>query len=84
MMIVVSLLLYVRIYVAWQIPLSYLAPYKTFLSDGVRENDQLCRRYEYDHMYDVNKLYRAPLRFKTDLNIGNISVGEAQVQDNGL
>ena len=84
MMIVVSLLLYVRIYVAWQIPLSYLAPYKTFLSDGVRENDQLCRRYEYDHMYDVNKLYRAPLRFKTDFNIGNISVGEAQVQDNGL
>ena len=84
MMIVVSLLLYMRIYMAWQMPLGYLYPYKTFLSNGVRENDQLCRRYEYDHMYDVNKLYRAPLRFKTDFNIGNISVGEAQVQDNGL
>ncbi len=83
MMIVVSLLLYVRIYVAWQIPLSYLAPYKTFLSNGVRDNDQLSEKYEYDHMYDVNKLYRAPFRFKVDLNISNIGGKKVPGQDYG-
>ena len=56
MMIVVSLLLYMRIYMAWQMPLGYLYPYKTFLSNGVRENDELWEKFEYDHMYDVNKL----------------------------
>lgn len=83
MMIVVSLLLYMRIYVAWQIPLGYLAPYKTFLSNGVRENDEMWEQFEYDHMYDVNKLYRAPLRYKVDLNISNISGEKVQGQDYG-
>lgn len=74
MMIVVSLLLYVRVYMAWQTPpLNNLYPYKTFLSNGVRANDYSWENWEYDHMYDINKLYRAPLRFKVDLNISNIS-----------
>ena len=74
MMIVVSLLLYVRVYMAWQTPpLTNLYPYKTFLSNGVRANDYSWENWEYDHMYDINKLYRAPLRFKVDLNISNIS-----------
>ena len=73
MMMVVSLLLYVRVYVAWQTPpLNNLYPYKTFLSNGVRANDYSWENYEYDHMYDVNKLYRMPLRFCVDLNISNI------------
>lgn len=83
MMIVVSLLLYMRIYMAWQMPLGYLYPYKTFLSNGVRENDELWEKFEYDHMYDVNKLYRAPFRFKVDLNISNISGKTIQGQDYG-
>lgn len=83
MMIVVSLLLYMRIYMAWQMPLGYLYPYKTFLSNGVRENDELWEKFEYDHMYDVNKLYRAPFRFKVDLNISNISRKTIQGQDYG-
>ena len=79
MMIVVSLLLYVRVYMAWQTPpLTNLYPYKTFLSDGVRDNDYSWRYYEYDHMYDFNKLYREPLRFKTDFNIGNTNVHKQQ------
>lgn len=79
MMIAVSLLLYVRVYMAWQTPpLTNLYPYKTFLSDGVRDNDYSWRYYEYDHMYDFNKLYREPLRFKTDFNIGNTNVHKQQ------
>lgn len=80
MMAVVSLLLYVRVYMAWQTPpLNNLYPYKTFLSNGVRPNDYSWQHYEYDHMYDINKLYRAPLRFKANLNIGNIN-GHGQQQ----
>lgn len=82
MMIVVSLLLYVRVYMAWQTPpLNNLYPYKTFLSNGVRANDYSWKNYEYDHMYDVNKLYRAPLRFNVDLNITNIRGKQTQGQE---
>lgn len=84
MMMVVSLLLYVRVYMAWQTPpLTNLYPYKTFLSNGVRDNDYSWANWEYDHMYDVNKLYRAPMRLKVDLNISNISGKELQGENYG-
>lgn len=62
LMVAVMLLLYVRVYVAWQ---SYnnLYPYKTFLSDGHRYPDYSWERYEYDHAYDQNKFYRPAFRF---------------------
>lgn len=82
MMMVVSLLLYVRVYMAWQTPpLTNLYPYKTFLSNGVRDNDYSWKNYEYDHMYDFSKLYRDPLRFKVDLNISNIRGEKIQGQE---
>lgn len=57
LMIVVSLALYLRVYISWQEYLN-LYPYKTFLTDGHREGDYSWERYEYDHNYDINKFYR--------------------------
>lgn len=47
--------LYLRVLVGWGIQ---LRPYKTFLEEGVRDNDVIWEIYEYDHKYDDNKLYR--------------------------
>lgn len=46
--------LFMRILLAWGILLS---PYKTFLTDGVRDGDYIWEFYEYDHEYDKDKLY---------------------------
>ncbi|MBP1539175.1 MAG: EpsG family protein [Prevotella sp.] len=54
-LIVMSFLLYFRILYAWGIQLS---PYKTFLTDGIREGDYIEEKYEYDHSYDTDKMYR--------------------------
>lgn len=48
-------LLFFRILSAWGIS---LYPYKTFLTDGVREGDPIWAKYEYDHNYDDDKFYR--------------------------
>lgn len=53
--IAISLLLYVRILFAWGMT---LYPYKTFLSEGYREGDLTHQNYEYDHRYDVDKMYK--------------------------
>lgn len=62
LMIAVMLLLYIRVFNAWQ-QYNNLYPYKTFLTDGHRSPDYSWARYEYDHNYDRNKFYRSPFRF---------------------
>jgi hypothetical protein len=54
-LVIVSLFLYIRILSYWGIS---LYPYKTFFSNGIRENDFIEEIYEYDHNYDVDKFYR--------------------------
>lgn len=63
LLIVVCLVLYVRVYSSWN---SYkmLYPYKTFLTNGYRNDDPIRDSYEYDHNYDYNKFYREPFRLK--------------------
>ena len=62
--VVVVSMLYFRILFAWGVLLS---PYKTFLTDGIREKDFIWENYEYDHNYDKDKLYRPVLKvFKAD------------------
>lgn len=56
-LIVISLLLFVRVYTSWQKYLN-LYPYKTFLTNGYREGDYSWENYEYDHEYDEDKFYR--------------------------
>jgi hypothetical protein len=51
----VLLALYVRILLSWGV---LLYPYKTFFTDGYRENDYIHLKYEYDPMYDINKFYK--------------------------
>lgn len=60
-MIGIMLVLYVRILVGWD---SFLFPYKTFLTNGVRLEDHLHDKYEYDTNYDNDKLYRPIFRIK--------------------
>lgn len=67
LLIVLSLFLMVRVYFSWQIYMN-LYPYKTFLTEGVRQGDHVWDEYEYDHKYDINKLYRTPFRIKLGLN----------------
>ena len=62
LMIAISLFLYIRIYISWQSGL-HLYPYKTFLTDGHRENDPVRAQYEYDINYDKDKFYRPALWF---------------------
>lgn len=62
LMIVIMLLLYVRVYIAWQ-RYDNLYPYKTFLTEGHRYPDYTWERYEYDHRYDQDKFYRPAFRF---------------------
>lgn len=66
LLIVVSLVLYMRVYNSWQVFLN-LYPYKTFLTNGYRQGDYSWENYEYDHSYDYDKLYRAPFRIKTNM-----------------
>lgn len=60
MMVLVCFLLYFRILTAWN---SSLYPYKTFLTDGVRQNDPIHDQYEYDAHYDLDKFYRPAFWF---------------------
>lgn len=68
MIIAVCLLLNMRIYTGWQVYLN-LYPYKTFLTNSYREGDYSWTNYEYDHRYDKDKLYRAPLRLKVNVKL---------------
>lgn len=52
--------LYFRILFAWGV---LLTPYKTFLTDGVREKDFIWEQYEYDHNYEKDKFYRPVFKF---------------------
>ncbi len=71
-MIVVSFFLFNRIVTGWD---DLLSPYKTFLTDGHRENDKIFRKYEYDEKYDKDKFYRKPfILFSADDNNSNSSV----------
>lgn len=47
--------LFFRITTSWGILIS---PYKTFLTSGYRQNDNVRERYEYDYRYDEDKFYR--------------------------
>ena len=53
--LVMCLVLYIRIVLAWSFQ---LYPYKTFLTPGIREGDLIEKLYEYDHGYDNDKFYR--------------------------
>lgn len=52
---IVGFLLFLRILTSWGV---LLYPYKTFLTNGHRENDYIFNRYEYDDGYDRDKFYR--------------------------
>ena len=62
LMVIISFVLYIRIYISWQSGI-FLYPYKTFLTDGYRENDPIRINYEYDNNYDQDKFYRPALWF---------------------
>lgn len=51
----ISLLLFVRIVFYWGF---MLTPYKTFLTNGIRDYDPIYQRYEYDYNYAKDKFYR--------------------------
>ena len=55
LLVFISLFLYIRILVGWGLLLS---PYKTFFTNGVRENDPVYEKYEYDRNYTLDKFYR--------------------------
>ena len=55
LLVVVSFLLFFRILNAWGVQ---IAPYKSFMTDGVRIGDVIHDKYEYDNNYDVDKFYR--------------------------
>ena len=57
MIILLVFALFFRIVWEWG---DLLSPYKTFLTDGVRDGDRVWVEYEYDHRYDKDKLYRDP------------------------
>lgn len=52
---IVSFVLFLRILTSWGV---LLYPYKTFLTNGHRENDYIFERYEYDYNYDKDKFYK--------------------------
>ncbi len=62
--ILVSLGLYLRIYYNWT---SYVYPYKSFFTNGYRENDKVHDEYEYDYNYDQDKFYRDAFRWQTNI-----------------
>lgn len=55
LIVLVSSFLYLRILLVWG---GFLYPYKSFLSNGVRENDAIYEKYEYDNNYASDKFYR--------------------------
>lgn len=57
-----SLFLYIRIYSNWQ-EYNLLFPYKTFLTNGYRDNDIIRETYEYNYNYDEDKFCRKAFRF---------------------
>ena len=61
-----SLFLYIRIYIGWQVYLN-LYPYKTFFTNGVRAGDYSWENYEYNHEYDNDKFCRKAFRFLPNL-----------------
>lgn len=63
-LIIVCLLLNMRIYFSWNSYERSLSPYKTFLTEGIRQNDPIEEKYEYDHNYDYDKFYRRAFRAK--------------------
>lgn len=60
LMIVVCLFLYVRIVISWGV---LLYPYQTFFTNEIRRGDYIEEKYEYDHNYDKDKMYRAAFWF---------------------
>jgi putative capsular polysaccharide biosynthesis protein len=48
-------ILFLRFVINWGVLIS---PYKTFLTDGHRENDPVYQEFEYDDRYNVDKFYR--------------------------
>jgi hypothetical protein len=54
-LVLMTALLFLRILTFWG-PLLY--PYKTFFTDGYRDNDPIHDVYEYDNNYDVDKFYK--------------------------
>lgn len=66
LMVIMSLILYLRVYFVWQNYLN-LYPYKTFLTNGFRKGDFSYENYEYDHKYDDDKLYRTPFRYTLNI-----------------
>jgi hypothetical protein len=61
LMMMVCFGLYYRVYNSWQESIMGLSPYKTFLTNGVREGDIIHEKYEYDERYDEDKFYRPAL-----------------------
>lgn len=51
----ISFLLFFRILTSWGV---FVYPYKTFFTNGHRENDYIFNKYEYDDGYDRDKFYR--------------------------
>ena len=51
----VGFVLFLRILTSWGV---LLCPYKTFFTNGHRENDYIFERYEYDYNYDKDKFYK--------------------------
>ena len=58
LLFVVCFLLFYRILSGWGVQLS---PYKTFLTEGYRQGDEIHDKYEYDEKYDEDKFYRPAL-----------------------
>ena len=54
-LIVMFAVLFLRILSAWG---SQISPYKSFFTDGHRENDVIYNMYEYDDRYDMDKFYK--------------------------
>lgn len=52
---IISFLLFFRILISWGV---FVYPYKTFFTNGHRENDYIFNKYEYDDGYDRDKFYR--------------------------
>ncbi|WP_082721671.1 EpsG family protein [Prevotella sp. DNF00663] len=61
MVYIVCTLLFLRIVYSWG---EMLNPYKTFLTNGSRENDHIHDSYEYDSNYDRDKFYRLIIHLK--------------------
>lgn len=52
---IISFLLFFRILTSWGV---FVYPYKTFFTNGHRENDYIFNKYEYDDGYNRDKFYR--------------------------